>query len=87
MFKQVYRRPLENCGMPRARLSIAQPDEQIQSRQPRSGGAAHKNSTGWRFFNTSSGADTAAGALVLGGIGAAMGALKPTRSWLEVYRR
>jgi len=51
------------------------------------GAATHQDCTGWYFFNTSRGADTAAGAIVLGGIGAAVGALIPTRSWLEVYRR
>ena len=51
------------------------------------GAAAHQDCTGWCFFITSQGADAAAGAAVFGGIGAAVGALIPTRSWLEIYRR
>ena len=51
------------------------------------GAAAHQDCTGWCIFNTSRGADTAAGAIVVGGIGAIVGALIPSRSWLEVYRK
>ena len=51
------------------------------------GAAAHQDCTGWCIFYTSRGADAAGGAIVLGGIGAAVGALIPTRSWLEVYRQ
>jgi hypothetical protein len=51
------------------------------------GAAAHQDCTGWCIFNTSRGADTAAGAIVVGGIGAIVGALIPTRSWLEIYRK
>jgi hypothetical protein len=51
------------------------------------GAAAHQDCTGWCIFNTSRGGDAAAGAIVVGGIGAIVGALIPTRSWLEVYRR
>jgi hypothetical protein len=51
------------------------------------GAAGHQDCTGWCFLYTSRGQDTAAGAIVLGGIGAAVGALIPTRTWLEVYHR
>ena len=51
------------------------------------GAAAHQDCTGFCIFNTSRGTDMAAGGLVLGGIGAAVGALLPTRSWLEIYRQ
>ena len=51
------------------------------------GATAHQDCTGWCIFYTSRGADAAGGAIVLGGIGAAVGALIPSRSWLEVYRR
>ncbi|HEV8413836.1 MAG TPA: hypothetical protein VGQ49_09600 [Bryobacteraceae bacterium] len=51
------------------------------------GAAAHQDCTGWCFFNTSRGADAAGGAIGLGGIGAIVGALIPSRSWFEVYRQ
>jgi hypothetical protein len=51
------------------------------------GAAAHQDCTGWCIFNTSRGADAAGGAIGLGGIGAIVGALIPSRSWLEVYRK
>jgi hypothetical protein len=51
------------------------------------GAAAHQDCTGWCIFDTSRGADTAGGAIVVGGIGAIVGALIPTRSWLEIYRK
>ncbi len=51
------------------------------------GAAAHHDCTGWCIFATSRGVDAAGGAIVLGAIGAAVGALIPTRSWLEVYRQ
>ena len=51
------------------------------------GAAAHQDCTGWCIFYASRGADMAGGGILLGGIGAAVGALIPTRSWLEVYRR
>jgi hypothetical protein len=51
------------------------------------GAVGHQDCTGWCIFYTSRGADMAAGGIILGGIGAAVGALIPTRSWLEVYRR
>ena len=51
------------------------------------GAVGHQDCTGWCIFYTSRGTDMAAGAIVLGGIGAAVGALIPSRSWLEVYRQ
>ncbi len=51
------------------------------------GAVGHKDCTGWCIFYTSRGTDMAAGAIILGGIGAGVGALIPTRSWLEVYRQ
>jgi len=51
------------------------------------GAVGHQDCTGWCIFYTSRGTDMAAGAIILGGIGAAVGALIPTRSWLEVYRQ
>ena len=51
------------------------------------GATTHKDCTGFCILYTSRGTDTAAGAVVLGGIGAAIGALIPTRSWLEIYRQ
>jgi hypothetical protein len=51
------------------------------------GAAAHQDCSGWCFFNTSRGADAAGGAIALGGIGAIVGALIPSRSWLEIYRQ
>lgn len=51
------------------------------------GAAAHQECTGWCIFKTSRGADMAGGGIVLGGLGAIVGALIPTRTWLEVYRR
>jgi len=51
------------------------------------GAASHQDCTGFCFLNSSRGEDAAAGAIILGGIGAAVGALIPTRSWLEVYRQ
>jgi hypothetical protein len=51
------------------------------------GAAAHQDCTGFCIFYTSRGTDTAVGAAVLGGIGALVGALIPSRSWLEVYRQ
>jgi hypothetical protein len=51
------------------------------------GAAAHQDCTGFCIFYTSRGTDTAAGAVVGGGLGAIIGALIPTRSWLEIYRK
>lgn len=51
------------------------------------GAAAHQDCTGWCVFSTSRGTDMAAVGTVFGGIGAAVGAFIPSRSWLEVYRR
>jgi proteasome assembly chaperone (PAC2) family protein len=51
------------------------------------GAATHKDCTGFCILYTSRGTDMAAGAAVVGGIGAAVGALIPTRSWLEIYRQ
>jgi len=51
------------------------------------GAATHHDCTGWCIFDSSRGVDAAAGAIVVGGIGAIVGALIPTRSWLEVYRQ
>ena len=51
------------------------------------GAAAHQDCSGFCIFYTSRGTGTAIGAIVLGGIGAAVGALIPTRSWLEIYRK
>jgi hypothetical protein len=51
------------------------------------GAVGHQDCTGWCIFYTSRGTDMAAGAIILGGIGAGVGALIPTRSWLEIYRQ
>jgi hypothetical protein len=51
------------------------------------GAKAHQDCTGFCILYLSKGTDMALGAVVLGGIGAAIGALLPTRSWLEVYRQ
>ena len=48
------------------------------------GAAGHQDCGGW--FCTSRGEDMAAGGIVFGGIGAAVGALIPSRSWLEIYQ-
>jgi len=50
------------------------------------GAVGHRDCSDW-IFCTSRGGDMAAGGIVFGGIGAAIGALIPSRSWLEVYRR
>ncbi len=50
------------------------------------GAVGHQDCSGW-FFCTSRGEDMAAGGIVFGGIGAAVGALIPSRSWLEIYRK
>jgi hypothetical protein len=49
------------------------------------GGATHRDCTSFCFDYGSRGADMAGAGILLGGIGAAVGALIPTRSWLEVY--
>jgi hypothetical protein len=51
------------------------------------GAAAHQDCTGWCFFYTSRGVDMAGAGIAFGGIGAGVGALISTRSWLEVYRK
>ena len=51
------------------------------------GAAAHQDCTSFCFPYSSRGADMAGAGILLGGIGAAVGALIPTRSWLEVYRQ
>jgi hypothetical protein len=51
------------------------------------GAAAHNDCNGFCWFETSRGADAAGGAILLGGTGAAVGALIPSRSWLEIYRQ
>jgi len=51
------------------------------------GAAAHNDCNGFCWFETSRGGDAAGGAILLGGTGAAVGALIPSRSWLEIYRR
>ncbi|HEY2843908.1 MAG TPA: hypothetical protein VGJ09_09665 [Bryobacteraceae bacterium] len=51
------------------------------------GAATHQDCSGFCLFYTSRGTDAAIGAIVLGVIGAGVGALIPTRSWLEVYRQ
>jgi hypothetical protein len=51
------------------------------------GAATHQDCTGFCILYTSRGTDTALGAMVFGVIGAAAGALTPTRSWLEIYRK
>ena len=50
------------------------------------GAAAHNDCNGC-WFETSRGGDAAGGAILLGGTGAAVGALIPSRSWLEIYRQ
>jgi len=50
------------------------------------GAAAHNDCNGFCFYN-SRGADMAGGGILGGGLGAIVGALIPTRSWLEIYRK
>jgi hypothetical protein len=50
-------------------------------------GATHQDCTGFCFDYGSRGQDMAGGGILLGGIGAAVGALIPSRSWLEIYRQ
>jgi len=49
-------------------------------------GATHQDCTSFCFDYGSRGEDMAGAGILLGGIGAAVGALIPTRSWLEIYR-
>ncbi len=51
------------------------------------GAATHQDCNSFCFPYGSRGADMAGAGILLGGIGAAVGALIPTRSWLEIYRR
>ena len=51
------------------------------------GGATHQDCNSFCFPYGSRGADMAGAGILLGGIGAAVGALIPSRSWLEVYRQ
>jgi hypothetical protein len=51
------------------------------------GVASHKDCTGFCILYTSRGQDAAIGAIVLGVIGTAVGALIPTGGWREVYRQ
>ena len=51
------------------------------------GAATHKDCTGFCLFYTTRGQDAGIGALVLGFLGGAVGALIPTGGWHEVYRQ
>ena len=51
------------------------------------GGATHQDCTSFCFDYGSRGEDMAGAGILLGGIGAAVGALIPSRSWLEIYRQ
>jgi hypothetical protein len=50
-------------------------------------GATHQDCTSFCFDYGSRGEDMAGAGILLGGIGAAVGALIPSRSWLEIYRQ
>ncbi len=51
------------------------------------GAASHKNCTGFCIFYTTRAQDAGIGAVVLGVVGALVGALIPTGGWHEVYKQ
>ena len=51
------------------------------------GVASHKDCTGFCLWYTTRGQDAGIGAVVFGGLGAAVGALLPTGGWREIYKQ